>query len=77
MCTKQRLAAILREMPQRDVDALVKYVSKNGRYWRSHLVHEWESGSNNLRRIRNSLGPSGIYKIAVFAGRVRTLRAAA
>ena len=38
--------------------ALLSYIAENGRNWRSKLRKEWMCGSESLRELRNTVGPT-------------------
>jgi hypothetical protein len=43
--------------------ALKQYAKDHGRTWKSQLVNEWMEGSDTLRYVRNTIGPSGLYRL--------------
>lgn len=46
--------------------ALKKYISNNGRTWKSKLRHAWERAETEgaLQQLRNTLGPSWLDKVS-------------
>jgi hypothetical protein len=45
------------------IDELRRYVSENGRKWRAKLRAEWANGSEELRELRNTVGPSRLSRV--------------
>ena len=53
-------------------EALVRFKSKQGRYWKSCLVALWVNGRDDraedgalLRQVRNTLGVDGLAKVKI------------
>lgn len=47
------------------LDELKRYAKERGRFWKSDLRVEWETGTNysaELQQIRNNFGPSWLMK---------------
>lgn len=46
--------------------AVLRFAKANGRHWRARLSREWMEDGDlgpQLRRVRNVVGPSGLYEI--------------
>lgn len=63
--TAMRSEAILTKLTPEDRGSLMQFRAQNGRTWRAALREEWIQGQDCgwVRRVRNTLGPSGIYGI--------------
>lgn len=64
------LTYTLEDLNPEQKESLLAYVTKKGRYWKSHLRAAWEDGSDanernghHLRQIRNTLGPLWLIKV--------------
>lgn len=61
------MARTVPSLPADEVAALLRYAGANGRTWKSKLLDAWMTGRDErepdagaLRRVRNSIGPSGL-----------------
>lgn len=72
MAARLRSAAVLSMLGVAELTALIRYARANGRFWKTRLCDAWASGRDEreddapaLRRVRNTVGPSGLMKFAL------------
>jgi hypothetical protein len=65
LAAQARSEAILARLTPEDRGSLLQFRAQHGRTWRAALREEWRQGNDCgwVRRVRNTLGPSGIYGI--------------
>ena len=52
-------------IPHEEREKLARYAVQAGRNWRSRLLESWNKESDELRYIRNSIGPSGLRRLTM------------
>lgn len=72
MRARTQSAAVLARLGVDELTALIRYARAHGRLWKRDLCDAWASGRDErevdasaLRRVRNTVGPSGLTKFAL------------
>ncbi|MCJ2098462.1 hypothetical protein [Methylobacterium sp. E-046] len=72
MTARSQASAILSTLGVAELTALIRYARAHGRFWKRELNEAWASGRDErevdasaLRRVRNTIGPSGLTKFAL------------
>jgi hypothetical protein len=65
-------AAVLATLGVAELTALIRYARAHGRFWKRDLCDAWSNGRDErevdasaLRRVRNTVGPSGLMKFGL------------
>jgi hypothetical protein len=72
MAARSQAATILGKLSVPELTALVRFARAHGRFWKRNLCDAWANGrdereddASDLRRVRNTIGPSGLAKFAL------------
>lgn len=56
-------------LSEQEREKFVAFIEANGRSWRAKLRALWAAGSEELRQVRNIIGPSGLSRVSPYAAK--------
>ncbi|MCJ2051681.1 hypothetical protein [Methylobacterium sp. J-070] len=72
MAARTQASAVMATLGVAELTDLIRYARAHGRFWKRELNEAWASGRDErevdasaLRRVRNTVGPSGLMKFAL------------